>query len=268
MPALTSAAQAGRAPTSTLQWLRRSAALWFAVAASGMLLFATYIAVSYGKAAMTGGQGQSRWQAGDSLGNAQLNLHLVAALLLTVIGVLQLLPPLRRALPALHRWAGRVFMLGALGASLSGFYLVWVRGTVGDTSMHLAITLNGMLILAFAWMAWRAARERRWDAHRRWALRLLLAASGVWFFRVGFMLWMLIWRAPVGFDPSTFTGPFVTGWTLGQFLVPLALLELYFRAPTWSPGKLRMLTSVLVLASLATAAGIAGAWMGMWAPRL
>ncbi|MEJ6007836.1 hypothetical protein WG899_19990 [Paucibacter sp. AS339] len=82
------------------------------------------------------------------------------------------------------------------------------------------------------------------------------------------MLWMLILRAPVGFNPDTFTGPFVTGWTFGQFLLPLAFLEAYFRAPGWGPGAVRALSVAILLASLATAAGIAGAWMGMWAPRL
>ncbi len=249
-------------------WLRRSVVLWFSIAATGLALFALYIAVSYGRSLLGGPPGESAWKAGDTLGNGQLGLHLLAAFLLSGLGVMQVLPALRRRAPALHRTLGRVFMVSALAASLSGFYLVWVRGTVGDASLHLAISLNGLLILGFALMAWREARARRFDAHRRWALRLLFAVCGVWFFRIGFMLWMLIWRAPVGFDPNTFTGPFVTGWTLGQYLLPLAFLEAYFRAPSWRPGAVHALSAAIFLASLATAAGIAGAWMGMWLPRL
>lgn len=241
-----------------------AAGLWFLVAATGLAIFATYIGVSYGRAALGGAPGESRWVAGDWLGNAMLSTHLLFALLLTAIGVLQLIPPLRRNAPAVHRTLGRIFMLGALLGSLSGLYLIWVRGTVGDTLMHAATSLNGLLIIAFAALAWREARARRFDAHRRWALRLFIAANGVWFFRVGLMLWLIVWQKPVGFDPQTFTGPFVLTLNFAQFLLPLAVLELYLRVR----GRGLALAVTLVLLSLATAGGIVGAAMGLWLPRL
>jgi len=241
-----------------------AAGLWFLVAATGLAIFASYIGVSYGRAALGGPPGESRWVAGDWLGNALLGIHLVFALLMTAIGVLQLVPPLRRSAPALHRNLGRVFMAGAVLGTLSGFYLVWVKGTVGGFTMHFAISLNGLFILAFAGLAWREARARRFAEHRRWALRLFMAVNGVWFFRVGLMLWLMIWQAPVGFDPKSFTGPFVYALSFAQFLLPLAVLELYLR----SRGRAMALAITLVLLSLATAAGIFGATLGMWLPRL
>jgi uncharacterized membrane protein len=241
-----------------------AAGLWYLVAATGLVIFAGYIGLSYGRAALGGPPGESRWVAGDLLGNAMLSVHLVFALLLTGIGVLQLIPPLRRHAPSLHRNLGRVFMAGAVLGSLSGFYLVWVKGTVGGTPMHLAISLNGVLIMAFAWLAWQRARTRRFAEHRRWALRLFMAANGVWFFRVGLMLWLMLWQAPVGFDPKSFTGPFVYALSFAQFLLPLGVLELYLRAR----GRGVVLALTLVLLSLATAVGIFGATMGMWLPRL
>jgi hypothetical protein len=245
-------------------WLSRAATLWFLVAATGLAIFTAYIGLSYGRAALGGAPGEARWVLGDALGNGLLSAHLVAGLLLSALGVLQLVPALRRAAPAWHRWGGRLFMVGAVIASLSGFYLVWVRGTVGDASMHVAMSLNGVLIVVFAWRAWRHARARQFDQHRRWALRLFLAANGVWFFRVGLMLWLLIWQQPVGFDPKTFTGPFVTALSFGQFLLPLGVLELYLR----TRGRGRLMALGLVLCSLATAVGIFGAVMGLWLPQL
>jgi hypothetical protein len=241
-----------------------AAGLWYLVAATGLAIFAVYIGVSYGRAALGGPPGESRWVAGDGLGNAMLSLHLVFALLLTGIGVLQLIPPLRRRAPVVHRTLGRIFLTGAVLGTLSGFYLIWVRGTVGGVAMQLATSLNGVFIVAFAWQAWRHARARRFVEHRRWALRLFIAANGVWFFRVGFMLWMMAWQAPVGFDPKTFTGPFVSFLNFAQFLLPLAVLELYLRVR----GRGTVLAVTLVLLSLATAAGIFGATMGMWMPRI
>jgi len=241
-----------------------AAGLWFLVAATGLTIFATYIGISYGRAALGGPPGESRWVAGDWLGNSLLSVHLVFALLMTGIGVLQLIPPLRRRVPAVHCTLGRVFMVGALLGTLSGFYLLWVKGTVGGLPMHLATSLNGLLIMAFAWLAWRHARARRFVEHRRWALRLFIVANGVWFFRLGLMLWLVIWQAPVGFDPKTFTGPFVYFLAYAQFLLPLAVLEIYLRLR----GRGIAFAVTLVLLSLATAAGIFGATMGLWLPRL
>ncbi|HEY0954479.1 MAG TPA: DUF2306 domain-containing protein [Roseateles sp.] len=239
-----------------------AAGLWFLVAATGLAIFASYIAVSYGVAALGGRPGQSKWVAGDGLGNAMLSLHLLLALLMTAGGVLQLIPALRRRLPAVHRGVGRVFMMGALLGSGSGLYLLWVRGTVGDLSQHLGMSLNALLIIGFALLAWRAARVRDFATHRRWALRLFLAANGVWFFRVGLMLWLMVFRRPVGFDPASFTGPFLTVLAFAQFLLPLAVLEIYLRSRGWAVAVL------LGIASLATAGGVLGATMGMWLPRL
>ena len=78
------------------------------------------------------------------------------------------------------------------------------------------------------------------------------------------MLWLIIWQAPVGFDPKTFTGPFVYTLAFAQFLLPLAVLELYLRAR----GRSMALAVTLGLLSLATAGGIFGATMGLWLPRV
>ena len=104
--------------------------------------------------------------------------------------------------------------------------------------------------------------------HRRWAMRLFLVMSGVWFFRVGLMLWLLIHQAPVGFDGETFTGPFLTALTFGQTLLPLLMLELYFYAQkrAGTQGRFAM-AGLLALLTLATAAGIVGATLMMWSPR-
>jgi uncharacterized membrane protein len=171
--------------------------------------------------------------------------------------------------PALHRWNGRLYMVIAITISLGSLYLVWVRGTVGDTSQHLGSTLNAFLILLCAALAWRFAKARDFTSHRRWALRLFLVVSGVWFFRVGLMLWLLVHQAPVGFDQKTFTGPFLTFLAFAQTLVPLAVLELYLRAQLRGSTGLRFaLAAGISLLTVATAGGIFGAAMMMWLPRI
>jgi uncharacterized membrane protein len=254
--------------------LRSAAGFWAVVAAAGQLMFAFYVTSFYGRHAVAGNY--SGWNkvmphgyvAGDGVGNFAVGLHLALAVSIILAGFLQLIPALRQRFPQVHRWTGRVYVAVALLISLDGLFMVWTRGAVGGMTQHLSISLNALVIMGCAVMALRYARARRFAEHRRWALRLFLVSGGVWFFRVGLMLWLIIHRAPVGFDPKTFQGPFLTFLGLAQFLLPLAVLELYLRAERSSPlGRLAMAGGLVVL-TLAMGAGIGAATVGMWLPRL
>lgn len=264
-----------RAPLAS-RMLGATAAFWFAVAALGQLIFATYIAGFYGRATLSG---HPEWWnkvlphgyvAGDGFFNGVLGLHLALAFLITLGGLLQLLPVLRRTLPAFHRWTGRIYVVSAVLMAIGGLVMVWGRGTVGDFPQHLAISLNAALILTCAAFAWRHARARRPDLHRRWALRLFLCVSGVWFFRVGLMAWIVVNRGPAGFDPQTFSGPFLTVLSFAVYAIaPLGVLELYLRAQRsrGDASKFAM-AGVLTALTLAMAVGVGSATALMWLPRL
>ncbi len=114
------------------------------------------------------------------------------------------MPWVRRRAPAFHRWNGRLYLLTALTISAAGLYIVWFRGSIGDLGQHLGISLNAVLILVCASFALRHAIARNIAVHRRWALRLFLVVSGVWFFRIGLMAWLIVNHGPVGFDMKTF----------------------------------------------------------------
>ncbi len=256
--------------------LTYSVRFWFVIAAIGQLIFAFYIAALYGGAVVRGDlTGWSKvmprgYIPGDTMGNITIGLHLLFAFTLTVGGLLQVIPQVRNSFPTFHRWNGRFFIVGSIIAAVGGLYLLWVRGTVGDTGQHLGTSLNALMIIAFAILAWRYAMQRDFVTHRRWALRLFLVVNGVWFFRLGLMAWLLIFQKPVGFDGKTFTGPFLTTLTFAQTIIPLLLLECYFYAQkkTTSNAARYAITAVLVVAGLVSALGIVGASMGMWLPRI
>jgi Predicted membrane protein (DUF2306) len=183
-------------------------------------------------------------------------------------GVRQLLPPLRRHAPALHRWNGRLYLLAAALLSLGGLVMMWTRGTVGDLSQHLGTSFNALLILGCAGMAWRAARARQFEVHKRWALRLVLAVSGVWFFRILLMGWLVANQGPVGFDAATFRGPVLTGFAWAQALLPLLVLELTLRVQARGSVPARQaMAVVLALLAVLTAGGVAAATAILWWPR-
>jgi hypothetical protein len=246
--------------------LNFTARLWFLTAFVGQLLFVIHIVSFYGRAAIAGDL--AHWNKaltvgyvhGDLAGNSALAAHLTAAAMITFGGLLQLIPQIRSRFPTFHRWNGRAYVVMAILGAGSALYLQLVRGGLpGDLPQHSALVINALLIMTFAVLALRYALARQFDSHRRWAMRLFLVVSGSWFFRVGLFFWILINGRPVGFDADTFQGPALVIISFLQFLLPLAVLELYWRAQRSSGAAGRFAAAgVLLLLTIAMAIGIFG----------
>ena len=252
--------------------LKAAARFWFVVAVIGQLLFALAAASFYGLTALRGDY--HGWRitqghvAGDLAGNSAVAMHLISAVVIMLAGAVQLVPQVRSRFPVFHRWNGRIYMLAALAVSAAGVYMTW-RGSIGDLSQHIGGSLNAVLIWLFAGMALRYAVARDFRTHRRWALRLFLVVSAAWFFRIVVFLSFIVFKGPVGFDPATFRGPFLTFMSFGQYLLPLAFLELYLRAEE-RPGALqRMATAAgLFIVALAMGAGVFAVSVALWVPQV
>lgn len=266
--------------TSTLtgtKALNFTVKLWFTVASIGQWLFGYYILAFYGRATFTGNF--EKWNdvlphgyaASDWRGNLLVGAHVLLAAILVVGGPLQLIPQVRERFRTFHRWLGRTYIATAIVVSVAGFSMVWTRGSVGDMTQHLSISIQAIYIISFALLSIKYARAGQLAKHRIWALRLFMVVNGVWFFRVGLMAWLVINQAPVGFDPKTFTGPFLTTLAIFTYAVPLSLfmLEMYFHAQTTKNRPFTLFTSGLIfLLTIIMAIGIFGATMGMWLPRI
>ena len=245
--------------------LPRAAAAWLVAALIGQWAFFHYIAAFYGSSVLTGdletwnrlaALGRRPYVPGDTGGNAAFAAHALGAGLVALGGALQLVPWIRARFPRFHRWNGRVFLLTVVALSLSGFYLVWVRRTSPSTLDGLSTSFNGLLILAFAFLAYRAARARDLVVHRRWAMRLYLVSNAQWFLRVGLFGYFIGGKA-LGLSPA-FGDPFLKFWTFGCYLVPLAVLQLYFhaqRGPRWTRVAMAVLLVALTAYMLAGMVG-------------
>jgi uncharacterized membrane protein len=255
--------------------LRAAAAFWFSAAALGQLFFVTYVATFYGRAAVAGRP--ELWNKvlhpgyvpGDTPGNLAIASHLMFAVIVTAGGIVQIVPAIRRNWPRFHRWNGRMYVLAAVTASIAGLYMIWARDSGGDLPSHIGISLSALLIMLAAGKAWRHAVARKFDLHRRWALRLFLVVNGGWFFRVGLMLWLVVNHGPVGFDPKTFTGPFISFLSFADYLLPLAVLQLYFHAQdSRAPRAQLAMAAGLSILTVAMSVGIVAAAAMMWLPRM
>ena len=259
-----------KAPGSSRRLANRAlvgaAGFWLAMALIGQWAFFYYIAAFYGTSTFTGqfeiwnrlsALGRTPYVAGDTAGNLTYATHALAAGIIALGGALQLIPRVRSRFPRFHRWNGRLFLLTVVGLSLSGFYLVWVRGTSPNQLNAISTSVNGVLILAFAGLALRAAMGRDFVRHRRWAMRLYLVSNAQWFLRVGVFGYFIASRAAgakVGMGD-----PFLQFWTFGCFLVPLGLLELYLRAKDGGGTAARLaVAGTIVAATLAMTVGMGG----------
>jgi len=265
---------ATRGRTIAEQALTGAAALWLLAALLGQWAFFYYIAAFYGTSTLSGELevwnrlqvfGRTPYVPGDSAGNIAFAAHALGAGIVALGGALQLIPWLRARAPTLHRWNGRVFLFTVVALSLSGFYLVWGRGTSPSRVEGLSTSFNGVLILLFAALAYRTARARDFAAHRRWALRLYLVSNAQWFLRVG-VFGYFAGNQMLG-NAVSFGGPFLKFWTFGCYVVPLLVLELYLRAQRSTSSFARIaLASGLLLLTLWMALGIA--MFGMFSQRI
>ena len=217
--------------------LKAAGRFWFVIAVLGQLIFAFAIAT-----------------------------HLASALVVILTGALQLVPQVRNRFPVFHRWNGRVYLFTALTLSLGGLYMLFFRGAqTGGLIPQIGSAFNIVLIWLCAAMALRYAIARDFRTHRRWALRLFLVVMGAWFFRIGFFLTLLVFQGPVGFDPTTFTGPLLTFLVFAQYVLPLAVLELYLCAQTGGNAMQRAaVAGGLSVLTLGMAAGIFAVSMAVW----
>jgi hypothetical protein len=254
--------------------LKAAVRFWFVVAVIGQLMFAFTVASFYGMAGVRGdwrawNKGMAHgYVSGDSMGNLAVAVHLASAVIVTLAGVIQLIPQVRDRAPSLHSWNGRLYIVTAFTISIAGLCMMWVRGSVGDLSQHLGQSLNAVLIMLCAVMALRYAVARDFKTHRRWALRLYFVVSASLFIRAGLFLSLFLNRGPFGFDPTTFSGPFLTFLSFAQYLLPLAVLEIYFRAQA-RPRAPRFATAAgLLILTIVMGVGIFAVTMGAWLPRV
>lgn len=256
-------------------FLKASAIIWFLTAAVGQWIFTYYVAAQYipilaidGLPGLENSALPDGYVPGDLAGNVAIAAHVLIAIIIIGGGPLQLTPWVRNNFPAFHRYLGRTYLTLAALTSFAGLWLVWTRGTVGGLVGYIAISLDAVLIMIFgAITVWFAVR-RQIDKHRRWAMRLFMVVSAVWFFRIGIMFWFMA-TGGIGIDPETFEGPALSVLYFAQMAIPLGVLQIYFNAQDSRSSGFKGATAVLVLGATAvTVVGTFGAAMGMWFPRL
>ena len=235
--------------------LRSAVGCWFFVTLISQWLFMYYVVALYGASTVSGHFVD--WQKnttlfkgyipGDTAGNLAFAGHVLLAAVVSFGGVVQLIPQIRDRAIAVHRWNGRAFLVAAVVVSSGGLYMVWVRHARFDWVNAVSVSLNAVLTLVFVAVAWRAARVRDIDGHRRWALRTFMVANGAGVFvRVLYGGWS-VFTAGVG-TSAGMDGPMNYFFAFATYLLPLAVLELYLRARASASTIARFATAIVLVA--------------------
>jgi len=144
-------------------------------------------------------------------------VHAAGAATALLVGGFQFLPAVRRRRP-LHRWLGRTYAVGCLVGALAALILA-PTATAGPVA-SAGFAILGVLWIWFTVQGWRTARDRRFDAHRRWMIRSFALTFGA----VTLRLYLPV-GPMLGFDFAQ--SYVVVSWL--SWVPNLALAELYLR---------------------------------------
>lgn len=259
-----------------LNFLNISVSIWFLVAVFGIWFFAYYILSIYGSSAIQGNF--KSWNnilrhgyvSGETMGNIAIITHLLLAIIMNVGGPIQFIQQIRNRFPVFHKWNGRVFLSTAVLMSFSGLYLSFSgRVLGGPVTDKIPLGISAILAIIFAILTLRTAIARNFKMHYRWALRLFIAVSSVFFSRIGFMLWLFIkGEGTINFEME---GSFTTFLDLAvdSAIFPLIILELYLRSKRSENINSKYAMAILLLVfAIAMSIGIFAAIKGMWLPLM
>ena len=183
-----------------------------------IVLLIVEISIVSGLRYVTGTESPPPPVAANAFANPFLVTHVVAAMIMLLVGPVQFVRRIRTRWPAFHRITGRVYVAAVAIGSPAGFVLA-----VGTTSGPLAATgfsMVAVLSVVFTWLGLRAAMRRDFVEHREWMLRSWAITAAAITLRL-----MLPASAMLGL--GFYTAYPVIAWL--SWLTNLAIVEIWIR---------------------------------------
>ncbi|HVG97024.1 MAG TPA: DUF2306 domain-containing protein [Chloroflexota bacterium] len=124
---------------------------------------------------------------------AGITTHVAGAMLAALLGPFQFLPQSRtRRFLRLHRWSGRVYLLGVLVGGLGGLYMSFLA--YGGLPARIGFGMLAVLWLFTAGAAYVRIRAKQIESHKRWMIR----NYALTFAAVTLRLWLIGLQALAG----------------------------------------------------------------------
>ncbi len=186
------------------------------------------------------------------LATLAIGSHFITGGVLLLLGPIQLIGGIRRAVPALHRWLGRIYVVCVGLAGLGGLGFILSNGTIGGPPMSLGFGLYGALMAIGAVLTYAHAHAGRYEQHRAWAIRLFALTVGSWLYRMEYGLWFLLTNK-LGHH-SDFSGWFDAVMVFFFYVPNLLVAEMFIRArgDARGPAFTNVATGILAAATAFT----------------
>jgi uncharacterized membrane protein len=145
-----------------------------------------------------------------------LLMHIIGSMLAILIGPFQFIPRIRTGrMLNLHRWLGRIYLLGVLIGGIGGLYMAQLA--YGGVISRLGFSSLALLWLISGFMAYKVIRNKQLETHRKW----MTISYALTFAGVTLRLWQIVFGMS-GLD-------FLTGYLIVSWLcwVPNLLMALW-----------------------------------------
>jgi hypothetical protein len=122
--------------------------------------------------------------------------HIIGSMLAIIIGPFQFLPKsVTQRYLRLHRWMGKIYLLGVLVGGLGGLYMAFLA--YGGFPARLGFATLAVSWLFSGYMAYKRIRNREIQSHRQWMVR----NYALTFSAVTLRLWQVVFGfAGIEFD--------------------------------------------------------------------
>jgi len=142
--------------------------LWRALGWLVMVLLALFVA-GYACALLLGGARSPFVEALLAERPVAAYAHFAGCALALAVGGFQLHPRLRGRWPRVHRWMGRLYVLGVAIGGSAGLVMAWFAH--GGVAGKLGFALLACAWLATTWLGYTCIRAGELTAHQSWMIR-------------------------------------------------------------------------------------------------
>lgn len=181
----------------------------------------------------------------NALATIGIGIHFIAGAIILLLGSIQLITRIRQRYPVFHRWVGRLYVMASLFAAIGGLVFIFIKGTIGGSVMDVGFGLYGILMFIAAIGTIKYARQKQFEKHRAWALRLFALAIGSWLYRMDYGFWFSL-ADGIG-HTKDFHGPFDQFMSFFFYLPNLIVAEIIIAEYQFFKKPIVQLTGAFIL---------------------
>lgn len=220
------------------------------------MLFGLYILAFYAVALFQGNETQwnevlpGLYDPKTPSATIGIGVHFAAGGIILMLGCIQMMEIIRQRYLNLHRWLGRIYIVASIFAGVGGLIFIFVKGTIGGTTMDIGFSLYGLLMILAAILTAYFARKKQMDQHRAWGIRLFALAIGSWLYRMDYGFWFLLTDRFAHTDD--FTGGFDQVMAFFFYIPNLIVAEFFIgKIKVFNNSLLKIIAALLIFGATA-----------------